>query len=451
MYRKYLHFLQAWIKGPQRKPLVIRGARQVGKTWLVRHLAKTQGKHLIEINFEKNPELFSLFKSNDPKQILLNLSSIFNLSIDTKNCLLFLDEIQAVPELLAKLRWFAEDLPELPVIAAGSLLEFILDKHTFSMPVGRIGYLHLEPLSFEEFLAALNEQGLLNYIASFDWKTTIPAALHSRFMQLIREYVIVGGMPEAVASWVEHRSLLKIGEIHQNLITTYRDDFNKYSNRSHTEILETVLRSIPENLGKKFVYKRVDPDVRSTVIKESFDLLHKARICHPVIRCHAGGVPLGAQLDRKFYKAIFLDVGLCSSMLKLRLDQITQIDELILINSGGIAEQVVGQLLRTVEEPYMGPELYYWIREEKGSSAEIDYIIEHNQQIVPIEVKSGEQGTLKSLHLFMGLKKLALALRVSSGCPSKTAVQFKDQLGNTARYTLLSIPFYLLGQVRRLL
>jgi predicted AAA+ superfamily ATPase len=451
MHRKYLSFLQEWLRDSNRKPLVVRGARQVGKTWLVRHFAERQGKRLIEINFEKKPELFTFFESNDPKQILLNLSSVLDASIDPRDCLLFLDEIQAVPELLAKLRWFAEDLPELAVIAAGSLLEFVLAKHEFSMPVGRIGYMHMEPLLFEEFLLASDKKGLLNYLEVFQWETKIPSALHDQLMEMFKEYIIVGGMPAAVASWVTHRSLPRVSETHQNLITTYKDDFNKYGRDIDIERLHEVLSAVPELLGEKFVYKKINSDIRTTVIKEAFDLLCKARICHRVTSCDANGVPLAAKLDKKFYKAIFLDVGLCSAALKLKFDELIQIDEINLINNGGVAEQVVGQLLRTIDFPYIEPELYYWLRGEQNSSAEIDYVIQHGSHVIPIEVKAGSTGSLKSLHLFMGLKKIPTALRINSNIPSRTDVQVKDQTGNEVRYTLLSIPFYLLGQVNRLL
>jgi predicted AAA+ superfamily ATPase len=450
MKRKYLAFLQEWLSSHDRKPLVIRGARQVGKTWLVRYFAKQQNRRLIELNFEKEPQLVSFFKSNDPKQILLNLGSFFGKVIHPDQCLLFLDEIQAVPELLAKLRWFAEGLPELPVIAAGSLLEFVLEEHAFSMPVGRIGYMHMEPLSFEEFLIANKQESLLSYLEAFQWNTEIPEALHEKLLSAFKEYIVIGGMPAAVSSWVTEHSLPKISQIHRNLITTYRDDFAKYCGRIDKERLDEVLLTVPKLLSEKFVYSKVNPDIWSESIKQAFDLLCKARICHRVTSAHANGIPIGAELDKKFFKAIFLDVGLCSAALDLTLDQITATDEIILINSGGIAEQVAGQLLRTVSLPYIEPELYYWLREGKNS-AEIDYIVQHSSRLIPIEIKAGSTGSLKSLHLFMGLKKLKVALRINSDLPSQTDVQVKDQDGNDVKYTLLSIPFYLMGQIRRLL
>jgi predicted AAA+ superfamily ATPase len=450
MKRKYFVFLQEWLRAHDRKPLVIRGARQVGKTWLVRYFAEQQNRRLIELNFEKEPHLASFFQSNDPKEILLNLGSLRDEVIDPNQCLLFLDEIQAVPELLPKLRWFAEDLPELPVIAAGSLLEFVLEEHTFSMPVGRIGYMYMEPLSFEEFLVASKREPLLSHLEAFQWSTKIPKALHEKALSLFKEYIVIGGMPAAVASWVAERSLLKVNQIHRDLITTYRDDFAKYCGRIDKERLDEILLAIPKFLGEKFIYSKVNPNIRSELIKQAFDLLCKARVCHRVTSAHANGVPIGAELDKKFFKAIFLDVGLCSAALDLTLDQITTTDEIILINSGGIAEQVSGQLLRTISLPYIEPELYYWLREGKNS-AEIDYIIQHGSRLIPIEVKACSTGSLKSLHLFMGLKKLSTALRINSDFPTQTDVQVKDQDGNDVKYTLLSIPFYLLGQIHRLI
>jgi len=446
MERKYLPFLRNWLKSADRQPLVIRGARQVGKTWLVRYLAKDQNKHLIEINFEKEPKMATFFKSNDPKQILLNLGSFLGEMIDPQQSLLFLDEIQAAPELLAKLRWFAEDLPNLPVIAAGSLLDFVLEEHTFSMPVGRIGYMYMEPLSFEEFLVAGNHKTLLHFLETFQLDTEIPEALHDKLISLFKEYMVVGGMPAAVASWGVRRSLTEVNQIHRNLITTYRDDFSKYSGRIDKERLDEVMTKVPSMLGEKFVYSNVNQDVQSAPIKRAFGLLCKARVCHRVTSVHANGLPLGAEQDKKFFKAIFLDIGLCSAALGLTLDQIMLVQEINLINSGGIAEQAAGQLLRTVNPPYVEPELYYWLREGKNS-AEIDYIIQQGARRIPIEVKAGSTGSLKSLHLFMGLKKLNVALRINSDLPSLTEIQIKDDIN----YTLLSIPFYLIGQIHRIL
>ncbi len=451
MKRILLDYLESWLISSERKPLVIRGARQVGKTWLVRHFAEKSGKQLIELNFEKQPSHASLFNSNDPDQILLNLSTISNQKIDPQNCLLFLDEIQASPQLFSKLRWFAEDLPQLSVIAAGSLLEFVLAQHTFSMPVGRISYMHLEPLSFEEFLLANNKQSLYDYLAKYDLSTEVPAAIHEQLTTLFKEYLLIGGLPAVVYNWTKERSLNNVSQIQNDLLATYRDDFSKYSGRIATERLDEVMTTIPKMLGQKFIFSKVNKAIQAATIKQILELLEKARISHRVQSSSANGVHLAAEIKEKYFKEIFLDVGLCSTALGLSLNQVNSIDEIIMINNGGVAEQIVGQLLRTIEPPYIEPSLYCWHREEAGSSAEIDYVIQHGNKVIPIEVKAGSTGSLKSLHFFMGLKKYPIALRINSDYPNKTNVDVKDHSGNQVKYTLISIPFYLVRQIHRLL
>lgn len=451
MKRTLLNYMDNWLVSPDRKPLVIRGARQVGKTWLVRHLAEKTGMQLIELNFEKQPSYASLFASNDVNQILLNLSTVLNQKIDPPKCLLFLDEIQAAPQLLSKLRWFAEDLPQLAVISAGSLLEFILAEHSFSMPVGRVSYMHLEPLSFDEFLLANDKESLYDYLNQYDLSVELPSAIHEQLTTLFKEYLIIGGMPAVVSNWAAERSLNRVSQIQNDLLATYRDDFSKYKGRLAIERLDEVLNSIPKMLGQKFVFSRVNKTIQASTIKHVLDSLEKARISHRVQSSSANGVPLASEIKEKFFKEIFLDIGLCSTALGLNLNQINSTNEILLINNGGIAEQVVGQLLRTIELPYIEPVLYYWHREEAGSSAEIDYVIQHGNKIIPIEVKAGATGSLKSLHVFMGLKKLPLAMRINSDYPSKTNVDVKDNLGKSVNYTFISIPFYLVGQIHRLL
>lgn len=451
MRRIHLSALEDWLSAGSRKPLVMRGARQVGKTWLVRHLASATHKQLLELNFENEPQLITLFKSNDPQQILLNLQASLNIKIDTNSCILFLDEIQAAPEILAKLRWFAEHLPELPVIAAGSLLEFVLMEHTFSMPVGRISYMHIEPLSFSEFLLANEKQQLYEYLENYHFPLEIPALIHEQLIALFKEYIIIGGMPAVVANWISERSLSKVSQTQQDLLATFRDDFAKYSGRIKTQYLDEVMLAIPRFLGQKFIYSRINPNLSSPTSKHALDLINKARICHRVVSCSANGIPLGAEIREKYFKEVFLDSGLASAALGLTLNQMNTAKEITLINNGGIAEQVVGQLLRTINPFYIEPTLYYWQREEKGSSAEIDYVIQHANQVIPIEVKAGSTGSLKSLHLFMSLKNTKLAVRINSDLPSITPVNVKNHAGNPVQYSLMSLPFYLISQVHRLI
>ncbi len=449
MKRDRTLFLIRWLNSNARKPLIIRGARQVGKTWLIRDLAAVDRRQLIELNFEKRPDFKSLFSSNDPKEILRNIGTSLGIKIDPSRSILFLDEIQAAPHLLEKLRWFAEDMPELAVVAAGSLLDFALAKHEFSMPVGRVGYLYLEPLSFEEFLNAIGQNELRTYIQEYDWNVVIPEAIHSQLTKLIKEYLIVGGMPAAVSSWATEKTPETVNQIHFDLLATYRDDFAKYSGRLAIERLEEVMSSVPRQLGHKFIYKEANAEVNSTPLKHALDLLSKARICHRIVATAANGLPLGAEADDRFSKVIMLDCGLCSTSLGLSLHQLSSVSELSIINRGGMAEQLVGQLLRTLTPAYIPPSLYYWQREKKD--AEVDYVIQHENQVIPVEVKAGTTGTLKSLHQFMKEKMKTIAIRMNSDLPRRGPVQLNDSLGNSIEYHLISLPFYLLGQLSRLI
>ena len=441
MERKAAKFLQDWLNSEERKPIVLRGARQVGKTWLVRQLAASSGKTLIELNFEKNPRSATLFSSNDPKEILSRLNAALNIEIVATQSLLFLDEIQAVPELFAKLRWFAEDMPELPVVAAGSLLEFLLHEHDFSVPVGRIQYMHLEPLSFEEFLLARDKVQLHSFLSTYTLPNEIPAEIHSQVLSLFKEYVFIGGMPAAVVNWVKHSSLPKVNQIHHDLLATYRDDFAKYSGRLPKDRLEDVLLATPRLLGQKFVFSHVNPQAHPDSIKRAVILLNQARVCHSVISCAANGIPLGAETKEKFFKEIFIDTGLCCSSLGLSFDSLIEVEDITLINSGAIAEQVVGQMLRTIHPFYIEPTLFYWHRDEKTSKAELDYVIQHQNKVIPIEVKAGASGKMKSLQLFMELKSYKLGVRICSASPT---LEKRD-------FSLLTIPFYLCGQLHRLI
>ena len=300
----------------------------MGKTWLVRNLAKTCKKKLIELNFEKQPEFRSLFESNDVSRILREIESRVDQDIIPSQSILFLDEIQVAPELLAKLRWFAEDLPELAVVSAGSLLDFALDKHEFSMPVGRVTYLYVEPLSFEEFLLASKKNKLVDYLNDFNWESTISQSMHQHLTELFHEYVIVGGMPAAVFSWIDGQSLEKVARIHTDLLASYRDDFAKYSGKIATSLLDDTLTSVPNMLGQKFILTKVNSNIQTPAIKNALSLINKARVADIIYATAANGIPLSAEVNRKFFKVNFLDVGLCSSMLGLKLNQLTSINDI---------------------------------------------------------------------------------------------------------------------------
>lgn len=451
MERKALDDLKQWLTSHNRKPMVLRGARQVGKTWLIRALAKQSGKKLIELNFEKQRSMAVHFESQDPKTILLNLESALNEAINPAESLLFLDEIQAVPDLFATFRWFYEEMPELPVVAAGSLLEFVLEDHRFSMPVGRINYFFVEPLGFEEFLLAKNEIHLHAALQNFTLDHPFNEALHEKANQLFKEYVLVGGMPEAVVSWTKRRSLNALSQTHQDLIHTYQDDFSKYTGRLSSHYLEAVFHAIPKYLTKKWIHSHIDRTAKQASIKQALRLLTQARLCHTVQSTAGNGFPFGAEADPKTFKMILIDVGLVSTLLGLKLHQFKTLDDLMLVHQGAPAEQVVGQLLRLLPPFYIDPSLYYWTRDAHGASAEVDYLIQHEQDIVPIEVKAGSEGKLRSLHQFMHEKHWPRAIRFYAGRALSSHINVKTPQGHEVSYQLLSLPAYLTEQVHRLL
>ena len=277
MYRISLDYLKKWKDRATRKPLVIRGARQVGKSFLVRLMASEAFANLVEINFERMPDAASLFISKTPRTILPLLEARFNVPIKPGKTLLFLDEIQAAPEVFAALRYFHEEMPELHVIAAGSLLEFVLLEHSFSMPVGRIEYLHLGPMSFEEFLLALGREKLRQWLMRFTLAEVIPDGLHRELLDLVRQYCVVGGMPEAVAAFARNGSYQECEQVQQSILSTYRDDFSKYASKVRHQRVEKVFTKIPRLVGRKFhgLFLGCRQDLNKHLILQMYRLLQR--------------------------------------------------------------------------------------------------------------------------------------------------------------------------------
>jgi len=450
MKRFISHNLNEWFEKNDRKPVVLRGARQVGKTWLVRDFAKSRNLNLVEINFERQTEYSEIFKEKSPQNILIILERLKGFRIDKSKSLLFLDEIQKAPHILANLRWFYEEAAELAVIATGSLLDFVLQDHQFSMPVGRLSYLFMEPMSFKEFLLAVGEEILVEFIEETEINSIVNENIHNKLMSYFIDYLTVGGMPAAVKEWADTRSPVAVAEIHQNLVNTFIDDFNKYSGRVPTERLKKVMVAIPRMIGNKFIYTNVDRQENIKATKQALELLISARICHKVCHSSARGLPLSAQQDEKKFKIIFMDTGLVSALMQIILKTPAEIHELLRINSGGISEQAAGQLLRTTYMKFIDPNLHYYIREARGSEAEIDYLIQAKTAIIPVEVKSGSAGSLKSLHQFMYERNFKKAVRINSEKPGLIDVDVKTSKGQNSKYSLLSIPFYLTEEIERL-
>lgn len=450
MRREILDDLAIWHADKHRKPLVIRGARQVGKTWVVRELAGRVGADLVELNFELRPELADVFRERSPARILQEVERLTGRRVRGSNTLLFFDEVQKAPEAFASLRWFYEERPELAVVATGSLLDFVLPESAFSVPVGRVSHMFLEPMSFGEFLRGSSEEPLADILEELGVTSELSDVVHSKLQRLFRTYVTVGGMPAVVAQWIDSQSPPALAQLQQDIINTYADDFAKYAARIPPQRLRKTMLSVPRSLGQKYKYSHVGRQEKSKAIKAALKLLCLARLCHKVTSSQGHRVPLAAEENDRAFKVVFVDVGLASAIQGIVLTSDTELEELIRVNRGGISEQVVAQMLRASNFRYVDPVLHYYSREKKGSEAEIDYLLQHDSKVVPVEVKAGTAGTLKSLHQFMAERDFELAVRVNADKPSVVNVDTKTTTGATAKYTLLSIPFYLAGQMRRL-
>jgi len=447
MKRYYETHLQNWWQRLNRKPLVIRGARQVGKSTLVRQFASNQGLNLAEVNLERRSDLNDLFKTNDIHAIIMELEALAKTSLSQPGTLLFLDEIQSTPDALASLRYFYEDMPDLPVIVAGSLLEFVLANHHYSMPVGRIEYLHLGPMSFLEFLEAMDEFDLIHYISTYTLGNTIPQIAHERLLQRQREYLFIGGMPEAVLTYRETKSIQAVLPVHRSIVQTYQDDFPKHAGVSDRQRMHVILNQLPRTIGKKVVYAKLSPGDRANEIKRAIDILSHSRIITKAMHTDASGLPFKAGVNEKFCKLFFVDIGLFNYLSGLQWDHISSLQDRELINEGALAEQFIAQHLAYRYSGLEAPDLYYWLREESSQNAEVDFITQVGRDIIPIEVKSGKSGSLKSLQQFNLKKNNAYAIRFDLNLPSQQTVNAFARHKNGVHpvsYHLISLPLYLI-------
>lgn len=445
--------LNRWIQSRRRKPLVLRGARQVGKSTLVRLFAERQQMVLNEINLERHPELESVFATLDTDAIRGELEALAGRSITGSKSILFLDEIQATPSAIPALRYLYEDLPDIPVIGAGSLLEFTLADHNFSMPVGRIEYQHLGPMTFREFLEII-EPALCLYIDNLEFDAALPDAAHRKLMKRQRQYLFVGGMPEAVLVYHETGSLQEASLVHSSIASTYEDDFAKYARRRNLVRLQRIFRMMPRQVGKKVKYVNFSREDNSRDIKAAIELLEKARVCTRVFASHCSGVPLTADINEFVYKLLFLDVGLMNHMSGLTWLDLNRIDDMQLVNEGSLAEQYIGQHLAYSTDGTHPPQLAYWLREGRKTNAEVDYVVSSGSDIFPVEVKAGRSGTLRSLHQFAASGKSPKAVRFDTNPPGRQQVTHQVPVAGSHQpvtFELLSLPLYAVGEMERLL
>jgi predicted AAA+ superfamily ATPase len=430
-------FLLDWKTKENRLPLVLRGARQVGKSYAVDALGRTHFTHYVSVNFEKSPEAKACFSSLKSQDILNKLNVLLDTHIVPGKSLLFLDEIQDCPQALMALRYFREDCPDLHVIAAGSLLEFVLEQDQFRMPVGRVQYIYVRPLSFQEFSAALGHHLFLDHLAVTTVRNGLDPVFHQKGLDLLKQYMAIGGMPGVIHEYIHSKkNISDTYRMQAAILQTYRDDFAKYSTRTQGQYLQKVFEQIPKLVGRQIKYVEIDRSARSSNLKQAITLLAKSGIVTPIFVTAASGLPLSATEKTAIFKTLFLDTGLAVNACKLGA-QIQFADDVMTLNQGAIAEQLVGQELIAYQDPFSNDSLYHWVRLEPGSQAEVDYVVSLNGQVVPLEVKSGKTGRLRSMLQFVRDKKALFGVKIS-----QSPLSFDG--------TVLSVPLYMIAHIERL-
>jgi predicted AAA+ superfamily ATPase len=378
MFRRLDEGLKKWKKDKHPKPLMLRGARQVGKSFLVEKFAKENFQNLIKINFEKERNFSHHFDGDlDLKRILETIAIIKKQKLNIGKTLIFFDEIQECPRAIVALRYIYEDIPGLHCIAAGSLLEFALEKESISMPVGRIKYIYMYPMSFVEYLMAKNEDRLLKLIREMSLKKPIDDSLHQYLLKEFKIYMFIGGMPEAVNNYIQEDSLKNILDIQSSIIETYRDDFLKYSSRARSAHVEKIFNLAPQFIGQKFKYSQIDASLQSRELKAALDLLCKARVYRKVLKTSGEALPFAFHASEKHFKLLFMDVGLMHNMLNLSSELLTN-ESFYNLAKGALVEQVVGQELLAYHPYNQAAELYFWNRDGRNISAELDYLYAAN-------------------------------------------------------------------------
>lgn len=413
MRRTILSTLKDWSAAKNRKVLLLRGARQVGKTYIVREFAK-DFDYFLEVNFEKNADVKHFFDQNlDPVRICTNLSAYYGIPVIDGKTLLFFDEIQSCLKAIQSLRFFYESKPGLHVIAAGSLLEFALEDIT-SWGVGRIRSLYMYPMSFDEFLLANNEDALIELKRNASESNPLNPAFHDKLKDYLKKFLIIGGMPEAVQTFINNRTdIHAVQNILADITISYNDDFAKYKSRIPVLRLREVMESVVKQSGGKYIYSKAGQLSSPAQAKEAIALLEMAGLVNKVYHTSGEGIPLGAGANYKKFKALLHDIGIFQQLSGLRLSKLLISDNIDMLNKGNIAETFAGLELIKYSDVHEKKQLFYWHREKRGSSAEVDYVIEMNGKPVPVEVKSGSTGKMQSMHRFLDEKKAPWGIRFS--------------------------------------
>ena len=438
--------LLEWKNSRSLKPLLLRGARQVGKSWAVKHLGESFD-YFIEVNFEKRPDMKDIFeKVHDAHELAQSIGMLYNKPVIPGKTLIFLDEIQGCFAAIKSLWSFKEDFPGLHVVAAGSLLEFAL-KELPSFGVGRIRSLFVYPFSFDEFLIAEGKSSWVKAKKEASSDKPLLAALHNDLVQHYRTFLMVGGMPASVAAWITSHDYRQCQTELDDIQLTYYDDFVKYAKKVDPTLLRNTLQSVILQIGNKFVYSQVEGGYRAEEVKKALGLLCDAGIIKRVSHTAANGLPLGAEVNEKFRKYIYLDSGLLLRILDMDLGSAQQLTELIiagtaedLVNKGGLAEMVLGWELVKYNTPRSQHDLYYWENTAEGTRSEVDYIIARDMKVLPIECKAGTSGKMKSLRVFMRQKHLTDAIRCS--LENFSLLESQDQKDENATRRISINPLY---------
>lgn len=441
-----------WKESPLHKPLLLRGARQVGKSWSIRNLGKTF-KIYIEVNLEAEPDLKLLFEEEpDVRELARRIGMIRNTPITPGETLLFIDEIQNCPAALKSLWFFKENFPELHVAAAGSLLEFALKKMP-SYGVGRVRSLFMYPMSFHEFLSAMKKDSWIEAISLANWDAPIANEMHAALIREFRSFLLVGGMPASVDAWVKTRDFSACQDEQNDIQQSYFDDFAKYSDQVDTQLLRNTLASVIMQVGQKFVYSKVEGNYRPEEVKLALSLLKDAGIIIPVHMSASNGLPLAAQVNPKFTRYDYLDTGLLLRIMDYLYDDKLELTKLILagslpdlVNKGIVTEMTVGLELLKSSNPKNRYELFYWQNLERNATSEVEYVIAKYGACVPLEVKAGVTGKMKSLRVFLEKKKLKIGLRTSLENFGKLTVMEKEssekENSSLFKHTIGIIPLY---------
>lgn len=432
--------LENWAKSKNRKPLVIRGARQVGKTTAVKQFAKKYDSFL-SLNLDKDEHRKLFEKGYSFSDLLMAIYLVNGKTRDNSRTLLFIDEIQNSPHAVALLRYFYEEAPEIHVIAASSLLESLIGKN-ISFPVGRVEYLALRPCAFNEFLDAMKE----NQLAAMIGEGKVPEILHDKMMGLFNKYTLIGGMPEVVANFAANNDLVALRTLYDTLLTGYRDDVEKYArNNSQIQVLRHIIKSGFISNCERIKYERFgSSDYRSREMGEAFRMLEKTMLLELVWPV-TGYIPPMISDIKKSPRLMWLDSGLVNYAAGIQ-NEVFGATNISNVWCGKVAEQIVGQELIARETSVLKTR-NFWVRESKNSNAEVDYVIQHNSSIIPIEVKSGDGTRLRSLHLFMEKAPHDIAIRICSQ-PMKTD-HLKTESGK--KFRLINIPFYLTGAITKVI